>query len=291
MPIVYLIQPAELVGTNRYKIGKSSKDDLSRIKSYKLGSRHISIMNCDNHDYVETMLIDQFNFKYKKVAGNEYFEGDENDMLKTFNEIVINKKINQQLKTNTHLNNHFGCKKCMKVFKDMFNLTKHLNRKTSCVSLETLVPVTINVTQNFNDNSINLNNENYINFEPTDFKGNKFKLFRQIKNNSDSSFFSESNIQSLTNNILKLINKSNFDEIKENKITEDILNSNDSDLIKSKIKKFNNLCEKNDLLKEFAPRISENNPHDSINNKLRLYPHLIINNELDECKEFIDDYK
>lgn len=31
MGIIYLIQPAELVGTNRYKIGCSKKDDLSRL--------------------------------------------------------------------------------------------------------------------------------------------------------------------------------------------------------------------------------------------------------------------
>ena len=33
MGIIYLIQPKELIGTNRYKIGCSKKDDNSRLKN------------------------------------------------------------------------------------------------------------------------------------------------------------------------------------------------------------------------------------------------------------------
>ena len=31
---IYLIQPPELIGTNRYKFGMSNKNNLDRIKSY-----------------------------------------------------------------------------------------------------------------------------------------------------------------------------------------------------------------------------------------------------------------
>ena len=209
---------------------------------------------------------------------------------------------NRHLHASSHLLKCNICSKCMKVFKDSYHLLRHANMKKSCVVLETVTPITININDNsindnsindnsINDNSINLNNENYINFDPTDFTGNKFKIFRQLKNNSNSSFFDKSNIATLTNNILELLNKSNFDELKENKITEDILKSNDSSIIKSKIKKIRNLCNNNELLKEFAPRISENRLHNDIDNKLRLYPHLITEPEFEENKEFIDDYK
>ena len=39
--IVYLIQPEELLQTNRYKIGCSTKNDLSRVCSYKKNSRYL----------------------------------------------------------------------------------------------------------------------------------------------------------------------------------------------------------------------------------------------------------
>ena len=41
---IYLIQPAELVGTERYKIGCSAKNDLERCKKgYKKGTRFMDI--------------------------------------------------------------------------------------------------------------------------------------------------------------------------------------------------------------------------------------------------------
>lgn len=98
MPIVYLIQPCELIGTDRYKIGRSAKNDLSRMKGYKNGTRYISIMEVENDKHVERNLINHFNNTYKKIAGNEYFQGNESDMLKDFLDIVINKKeINYKL--------------------------------------------------------------------------------------------------------------------------------------------------------------------------------------------------
>lgn len=45
---IYLIQPAELVGTERFKIGCSSKNDLNRCKKgYKNGTRYIAILECE----------------------------------------------------------------------------------------------------------------------------------------------------------------------------------------------------------------------------------------------------
>lgn len=84
MGILYLLQPCELVGTNRYKIGRSSKNDLSRVRSYKNGSRYILIIECNDDIYVEKLLIDRFNKEFAKIAGNEYFQGDENEMFNIF---------------------------------------------------------------------------------------------------------------------------------------------------------------------------------------------------------------
>ena len=94
MGYVYCIQPATLVGTNRYKIGMSNMDDrFSRLKSYKKGSRHLCIFDCDDALDVERKLIKEFNLKYNLIAGREYFEVDcEITMISLFIDIVMNHK-------------------------------------------------------------------------------------------------------------------------------------------------------------------------------------------------------
>jgi hypothetical protein len=97
--IVYLVQPAELVGTNRYKIGCSSKNDLSRCKNgYKNGTRYIHIMECTEPFNIESVIKQVFNEKFKLIAGKEYFEGNETDMKTTFFEIVTNYKPSEKPK-------------------------------------------------------------------------------------------------------------------------------------------------------------------------------------------------
>lgn len=88
---IYLIQPAELVGTGRYKIGCSSKNDLERCKKgYKKGTRFMDIRECDDPFAVEREVKTRFNTKFNLVAGNEYFEGNETDIKKEFNDVVSN---------------------------------------------------------------------------------------------------------------------------------------------------------------------------------------------------------
>jgi hypothetical protein len=104
--IIYLVQPAELVGTNRYKIGCSSKNDLSRCKNgYKTGTRYINIMECEDPFKIESQIKRVFEAKFKLIAGKEYFEGNESDMIIEFFNIVQNYKScsNQVLQTNTQI--------------------------------------------------------------------------------------------------------------------------------------------------------------------------------------------
>jgi hypothetical protein len=87
--IIYLIQPAELIGTNRYKIGCSNKPNLDRCKNgYKNGSRYICIMECLNPVVLEKKIKDNFTEKFNLIAGNEYFEGNENEIYNMFIDIV-----------------------------------------------------------------------------------------------------------------------------------------------------------------------------------------------------------
>jgi hypothetical protein len=92
MGYVYLIQPCELKNTNRFKIGMSSKSDLSRLKSYRAGTRYIFLIECSDYLSIERHIIQVFNKNFKKIAGAEYFEGDEKEIIKTFIDSVYNKK-------------------------------------------------------------------------------------------------------------------------------------------------------------------------------------------------------
>lgn len=102
--IIYLIQPAELVGTSRYKIGCSGKTDLNRCKNgYKKGSRYLCIMECVNPVLLENKIKNIFSDKFKLIAGKEYYEGNEIDMYNLFIQIVSDYKNNLSNKIN---NNH-----------------------------------------------------------------------------------------------------------------------------------------------------------------------------------------
>jgi hypothetical protein len=86
---IYFIQPAELVGTDRYKVGCSRKNDLVRVKNgYKKGSEFILIMECDDPFSVENEIKKAFKKKFELCAGNEYFKGNKKDMSDEFLKIV-----------------------------------------------------------------------------------------------------------------------------------------------------------------------------------------------------------
>jgi hypothetical protein len=100
--IIYLIQPAVLVGTNKYKLGCSRSSTLNRcIKGYLKGSRYISIHECNDSLIVEKILIKKFKLLFKLVAGNEYFEGDESEMIMVIVKTIIKYKKIYNLKNDT----------------------------------------------------------------------------------------------------------------------------------------------------------------------------------------------
>ena len=57
------------------------------IQGYKMGWR--CIMDCNNPHILENKIKKEFNIKFKLIAGHEYYEGNEFDILTTFNNIVI----------------------------------------------------------------------------------------------------------------------------------------------------------------------------------------------------------
>lgn len=89
MGIVYLIEPCELKDTKRYKVGCSSKDDMSRIvKGYKNGTIVHVIYHTEKFNELEKILLTKFGERFQLIAGREYFEGDIHDMKQVFMEEI-----------------------------------------------------------------------------------------------------------------------------------------------------------------------------------------------------------
>jgi hypothetical protein len=82
---IYLIQEREFIKTNEniYKIGKTKQYNNNRFRQYPKESILLHQTICNNCDETEKELIKIFKKKFKQVKniGNEYFEGDYNDMI------------------------------------------------------------------------------------------------------------------------------------------------------------------------------------------------------------------
>jgi hypothetical protein len=99
---IYFIQPEELIGTNRYKIGCSHSETINRIISYKKGSRVLYSSIVNKPFKLEKIIKEKFKNNFKLIAGKEFFEGNEILMLKLFKELVDNysiKKITEPTKS------------------------------------------------------------------------------------------------------------------------------------------------------------------------------------------------
>ncbi len=145
MGIVYLVQPSTLLQTDRYKVGRSSKNDLSRLKSYLKGTRYLCIHECVDDVLFERQLLERFNSMFELIAGNEYFRGDELQMIDQFNDVVsvLNRQLRDDKKATWMQRFSYGARKKDPETNDLnraFNslqMTQAPNRKNTTV--ETLI--------------------------------------------------------------------------------------------------------------------------------------------------------
>jgi hypothetical protein len=70
-----------------YKIGRTN-DFNRRINEYPINTQIISVCPVDNDKKCERELIREFKseFDFRNDVGNEYFEGNERDMISIFND-------------------------------------------------------------------------------------------------------------------------------------------------------------------------------------------------------------
>lgn len=123
---IYLVQPKELVGTERYKIGCSEKNNLERCrKGYRKGTRYICIMECENPFLLEKHILSYFHQKFKLVAGNEFFEGTETEILDGFIEKIQEYRKCEQIIPNKNTNSSL-----IKMTKKALIVAIHVSQKT-----------------------------------------------------------------------------------------------------------------------------------------------------------------
>jgi len=89
---LYLIHTREFISTNKeiYKIGRSSNIE-NRVRNYPNGSKILLAIISRNSIQCEKDLIKKFKltFTQKLLYGNEYFEGDVDEMINMMCDYII----------------------------------------------------------------------------------------------------------------------------------------------------------------------------------------------------------
>lgn len=85
--IVYLVKPAILKDHPRYKIGCSGRVNCDRILEYGTETEIISIKKCSYPYLLESILKACFNLKFLNFFGNEFFEGEIEEMFELFESV------------------------------------------------------------------------------------------------------------------------------------------------------------------------------------------------------------
>ncbi len=100
---IYLLHEREFISKNIniYKIGRTSQPLLTRFNQYPKGSKLLYQRDCNNSKKIELDIINFFKNKYIHATdiGNEYFQGNYNEMIDDIN--IIIKKVTEYKCTNT----------------------------------------------------------------------------------------------------------------------------------------------------------------------------------------------
>ena len=110
MPYIYLLHCRAAINANEnvYKIGKSV-DFNKRLSGYDKGTIPLFTIYVTNCDEIEKILIKIFETKFilRKDYGNEYFQGEINQMIKTIMEEYEKSKLSyclDKIEENTVIN-------------------------------------------------------------------------------------------------------------------------------------------------------------------------------------------
>ena len=96
---IYIVQDGEDIGTNIYKVGRTTQLNdcrtINRIKSYSNGSIIYSIIRVhdDNVKEIERKILKEFEKTFILFKGNEWFKGDVEEMMSKVYEITSEYKL------------------------------------------------------------------------------------------------------------------------------------------------------------------------------------------------------
>lgn len=114
---IYLLQEREFIKTNEnvFKIGMSTKKNLTRFNQYPNGSKLLFQITCNDCKILERGIISLFKTKFiqKKEYGTEYFEGCYKEMIDLIYNLVKNEIVSTEISINEN-----------KLFKIMCNLVQ-----------------------------------------------------------------------------------------------------------------------------------------------------------------------
>ena len=154
---IYLIHTREFVNSKEpiYKIGRS-KNLNTRILQYPKGSNVLCSIKCANSNLCEKELIKLFTklFIIRKDYGNEYFEGDHDNMIFVIITYLYQNKLNTFIETKIPIDyktfDQTMCKGNSLVD------TKSSDTKSSDEDINDITPTTKNMRQNSNFNCDNV---------------------------------------------------------------------------------------------------------------------------------------
>lgn len=91
-----------------YKIGKTKQSPKKRLSGYPKNSEVIQFTEVDDCHKYEQLIKSVFNdkFKLRKDIGIEYFEGNRNEIIQTFNECANGTIINHKQSSNSIIENY-----------------------------------------------------------------------------------------------------------------------------------------------------------------------------------------
>jgi len=101
MGYVYFLQPSLAIGTNRYKIGCSTKDNNNRINSYGKNTELLYRYDTIQAEKLEKKIIKKFKERFILYQGKEYFEGDISEMLAIFIQTIYDYELENKPKSSS----------------------------------------------------------------------------------------------------------------------------------------------------------------------------------------------
>ena len=139
MGYIFLVREREFVKTNEnvFKLGSSRGEKLDESKAFPNGSILLSLISCHNSDKKLNKLLNLFKDKFseRNDLGENYFEGNSEDMIKIISDNIINsdgeQKNNEELKKNSKKEKTKSKKDNEKSKKEKSKNKKELKEKTN----------------------------------------------------------------------------------------------------------------------------------------------------------------